>query len=236
MSLTKGKSSRFFAVTLIPVLIMTIIIRVISVEYVALSNDVMYMDSVGITILEYTRTILSLITKSLGYAAIIWGHMLIGRKAGIKVTAFITLIEILDSASAFVIDIVQKNITGGEIVALLYLSVNFLLTFAVLATISIITSSIAKKREDRNDIRSLVSLSNPPQRAIFFSSVFVMTAKIVFEFVYTIQFLYDVNFRLYEGELVSIISSYAEIILTGGILTFMAITCFYMLINRTVKS
>lgn len=235
MSLTKEKNSNFFAVTIIPILIMTIIIRFISVWYVALSNDIMYMYSVIINILDYTITILSLITKSFGYAAIISAYMIIGGKAGIKTTAFIILIEFLDFASAFIIDIVQKNIVGKEIFAAISVFVNFLITFAVISTISIITSSIAGKRKDRNDIRTVISLSNPPQRAIFFSSVFVLSAKIVLELIYTFQFLYDYNFRLYEGELTAIISSYAKIILTGGVITFIAVTCFYMLINRTIK-
>lgn len=235
MGATKSKTSKFFMTILLTLLLLTAIGRILSVLYSMMASDIMYMTSVWVYILEYAVTFIFLIIKTLGYAAVIWAFMFAEKIKCVKFTALILAISLLDSAASFIIDVIQHSISGYETVAAAALGLNFLYILAMIAAISAISSFISKKYKYRNNIESIISLSNPPQTAIFYSSLLILASKIIAELIYTIEFLFDVNFVLYDGELTAIISSYAKILMVDGILTFILITCLYMFINRIVK-
>jgi len=235
MNETKARAAKFLVSIFIPILLMTALGRIISVIYANISTDVMYDNSRLPIFLYYTKRILAVLTRGFGFSSIIFGHMNISKKAGNTAVALVILVEFLDCAASFSIDMFQSNILGREFSAIVYLLVNFLFGVLILVTIAVISILVMKKSRgngyEDSSVSSLISLKKPPQRAILFSSLMILTVKIISEAIYTVQFLFDVNFILYEGEFLSIISAYISILLTDGVLTYVTIMISYVLLS-----
>ena len=190
------------------------------------------MNSIIIPILDYGIIIMSSLSFSSACAAIVVAYFKSGFSTSIKVCIARSIIIFIDCIILFVSNFILSINGAVNWIFALSLLADFLLNTVIIFIAAFLVHLIFRKNKSWNDFDSLLDFKNPPQKAIFSLCIYYFLIKFISELTYTVSFLFDVGFELYDGELATIISTYVSIIIINGIIPIFVITLLCLLITK----
>ncbi len=237
MTANTKSSKKILIIGAISILLLTLLYRAISIFVMILEMSSMYSYESLSTILQIVRDILELSVYATGIALVISFIRLRNKKY--RNLAYITVLLILffDYGIAFAVDFAVGSIDGYEIFTAVYLILNII----VRASFYILTAFFAERiMSDSTDQELLpipfISKTNPSSCMLISVFIIRIIPYILFEIYSNITGIIEYGFDMSGADVLSIISAYAEIILSSVLVYIFAYLFLILFIYIYKKS
>ncbi len=203
----------------------TVIYYVCAVSVSIISASSLYSHQTLITVISVIRDIIEVGIYGAGAAVILAFLRLDEMKFAKYAYIAVLLVLFVDYGASFCVDFALGNIDGIEGITALYLLLNFA-TRAILYALTIMFAkrAFASAKEPPLPI-PFVSLKNASSRMLVWAFFVRVTPYLIFELYSNITGIIEYGFDMTGSDVLSIISAYVEILLSGVI----AYTVMYLL-------
>lgn len=213
MTETKNKS-RLYLTTFLLLLLTVVLGRLVSYFTSVTATDIAYSDWVP-SLLGWLGEILSAARTVIGFSSVAAAGFCLNRSAALTTAAIASAAAFIDCLARFLIDILSSSLTGMELLAVIWLLLQFVYEVIFIA-LAYIIAGIIKGRYDRAE-SARAREKNSSSAALRFSLILVMLSKAVLEICYLVDFLMNYS-NITSAETASIIGQFIRIaVIYGGL-------------------
>ncbi len=198
------------------IFLLTVIYRVVSLEIMLIEMSSMYSYGTLSYILQIACDIIEIAIYASGIALILTFVSTKSKKYRNLSYAATLLILFFDYGFAFCVDFALGSIDGYELVTAVYLFLNLLVRAAsYVLTFAFAENIVAKSKVDESLPIPFFSKSNSISKSLLIVFVVRILPSFLFEIYSNITGIIEYGFDMTGADVLSIISAYAEIILSG---------------------
>ena len=215
----RTKNESRLCLTTFLLLILTVVLgRLVSYFTSVTATDVAYADWVP-SLLGWLGEIITACRTVIGFSAVVTAVYLAGRKTAFTAAAAASAAAFLDCLARFLIDILSSSLAGMELLAAVWLLLQFAYEVIFIA-LAYLAAVIIKRRYDaaetertREKNSSIVSLR--------WSVILVLASKVLLEVYYLVDFLMNYT-NITTAETASIIGQFVRIAVIYGCVSLAA--------------
>lgn len=221
---TNTKSSKkTFIIGAVSILLLTLLYRATSIFVMIIEMSSMYSYELLSTILQIVRDVLELSVYATGIALVITFVRIGNKKYRNLAYIAVLLILFLDYGVAFAVDFAVGSIDGYALFTAIYLVLNIVVRAAFYALTAFFAGRIMLSSTDQSFLPiPFISKTNPSSRMLITVFVIRILPYLLFEIYSNITGIIEYGFDMSGADILSIISAYAEIILSSVIVYIFA--------------
>jgi len=213
MNQTKNKS-RLYLTTLLLLLLTVVLGRLVSYFTSVTATDIAYADWVP-PLLGWLGEIITASRTVIGFSAAAAAVFYLNRSSALTVSAISAAAAFLDCLARFLIDMISSSLTGLELLAVIWLLLQFAYEVIFIA-LAYLIAVIIKGRFDRAET-ARTREKNSSSAALRLSLLLVMLSKAALEVFYMVDFLTSYT-NITSAETASIIGQFVRIaVIYGGL-------------------
>ena len=213
MTQTKNKS-RLYPTTFLLLLLTVVLGRLVSYFTSVTATDIAYSDWVS-SLLGWIGEILSASRTVIGFSAVAAAVFYADRSAALTSAAIASAAAFIDCLARFLLDLLSSSLTGMELLAVIWLLLQFVYEVIFIA-LAYFIAVIIKNRYSRAETAHTRE-KNSSSAALRLSLILVMLSKAVLEVCYLVDFLMSYT-NITTTEKASIIGQFVRIaVIYGGL-------------------
>lgn len=230
-------SKKIFIIGTVSILLLTLLYRATSIFVMILEMSSIYSYELLSTILQIVRDVLELSVYASGIAFVTAFVRLGNKKCRNLAYIAVLLILFFDYGIAFVVDFAVGSIDGYELFTAIYLVLNIVARAAFYALTAFFAERIMSSSTEPSLLPiPFISKTNPSSRILTAVFIIRILPYILFEIYSNITGIIEYGFDMSGADVLSILSAYAEIILSSVLVYIFAYLFLILFIHIHKKS
>ncbi len=217
--------------------VLTVLYYIVSIYTMIVESSTMFSHKTLIYILRIVKDLLEVFIYGAGAALIITFVRLKNKRFRNFSYIAVLLVLFFDYGISFIFDFAVGTIDGVELMTAIYLILNIIARAAFYALTVFFAEMIMSKTEDAEALPvPFVSLSDPTTKILLIALFVRIAPNVLFELYSNITGIIKYGFDMSASDVLSIISAYVEILLSGVIVYIITYLVLALLLNIHEKA